>query len=73
MTRKRGNPSPSPETAAAAAAFLDTQEITTTDCRRCGTEIHGINGRYSCGNCGFVNHWSEGHNELPTGQDDLGA
>ncbi|MFJ8842928.1 hypothetical protein ACIRFF_08500 [Streptomyces cyaneofuscatus] len=45
-------------------------EITRTDCRRCGTEVHGLDGRYSCPLCGWVNHWSEGHTELPTEADD---
>lgn len=52
------------ETAARAAAFLAAQEITTIGCRECGTEVSGINGRYAC-LCGWVNHWSEGHTELP--------
>lgn len=60
---------PAQETAVAAAAFLDGQEITTTDCRGCGVQISGIKGRYSCGCCGWSNHWSEGHTELP-GADD---
>lgn len=70
MTRpKQRTPSPSPaETATAAAAFLAGQEITTTGCRGCGAEIAGLNGRYACA-CGWVNHWSEGHSELPTGED----
>lgn len=58
------------ESAEAAAAFLAGQEITRTLCGRCGTEIHGINGRYSCGNCGWSNAWSEGHRPLPTAEDD---
>lgn len=53
-----------------AVAFLESQEITTTDCRRCGTQLSGINGRYSCSACGWVNSWTEGHNELPTANDD---
>lgn len=60
------------ETAAAAAAFLASQEITTTGCRGCGAEIAGLNGRYACA-CGWVNNWSEGHTELPTGDDDPDA
>jgi ribosomal protein L37E len=70
VTRRRGQSPPGPETAAAAAAFLDTQEITVTDCRRCGVQLSGINGRYSCSACGWVNHWSEGHNQLPPGDAD---
>lgn len=59
-----------PETAAAAAAFLEGQEITSTDCRQCGSQLAGVNGRYACGHCGWVNAWSEGHRELPTAEDD---
>lgn len=51
--------------AAAAAAFLASQEITNTNCVRCDTQISGVNGRYCCSGCGWVNHWSEGHTELP--------
>ncbi|MFF5339057.1 hypothetical protein [Streptomyces sp. NPDC013181] len=40
-------------------------EITRTDCARCGTEVHGLAGRYACALCGWVNHYSEGHEELP--------
>ncbi|MBT2389835.1 hypothetical protein [Streptomyces sp. ISL-1] len=47
-------------------------EITRTDCKQCGTEVHGIDGRYSCPLCGWVNHWSEGHNELPAEVDNPG-
>jgi ribosomal protein S27AE len=57
------------ETAAAAAAFLANQEITTTGCPECGSEVSGVNGRYACGVCGWVNHWSQGHTELPAAPD----
>jgi ribosomal protein S27AE len=70
VTRRRVQPELAPQDAAAAAAFLAGQEITTTNCRRCGTEISGIHGRYSCGSCGWTNPWSEGHNELPTADQD---
>lgn len=60
-------------TPAGAAAFLEAQEITTTECRRCGTQISGINGRYACGGCGWVSHWSESHTELPTAPRDDAA
>ncbi|GAX57281.1 hypothetical protein [Streptomyces olivochromogenes] len=56
-----------------AVAFLESQEITTTDCRRCGTQIAGVNGRYACGACGWTNPWHEGHTELPTADDDHAA
>ncbi|MEW2402174.1 hypothetical protein [Streptomyces sp. NPDC046862] len=57
---------------AAQARFLDAQEITTIGCRECGTEVSGVNGRYAC-LCGWVNDWSEGHNELPTADQDPDA
>lgn len=53
-----------PDRAEAAAAFLNGQEITNSQCGGCGANVAGVNGRYSCA-CGFVNHWSEGHRELP--------
>ncbi|GAA3807539.1 hypothetical protein ACFQ0G_53950 [Streptomyces chiangmaiensis] len=74
--RKEPAPVPVPEvaaaTAAAAAAFLAGQEITTTECRRCGTQVSGVNGRYAC-ICGWVNDWSEGHTILPTADQDVDA
>mgnify|MGYP003575490692 CR=1 FL=1 len=48
-----------------------TPEITRTECTRCGTEIHGVNGRYACPHCGWVNHWSEGHTALPPAEADV--
>ncbi|MEU2181220.1 hypothetical protein [Streptomyces thermolilacinus] len=49
---------------------LPTPEITTTPCRRCGTVVAGLNGRYACGVCGWVNPWWEGSNTLPTAEED---
>ncbi|MFE3742662.1 hypothetical protein [Streptomyces sp. NPDC059134] len=40
---------------------------------RCGTQIAGLDGRYSCGVCGWVNHHSEGHRAVPTAEDDTDA
>ncbi|MFJ2744205.1 hypothetical protein ACIO3O_31655 [Streptomyces sp. NPDC087440] len=57
-SRKPQRPSPAPP------------EITYTNCRRCGTEIAGLDGRYACGVCGWTNHYSEGYRALPTAQDD---
>ncbi|MER6092413.1 hypothetical protein [Streptomyces bluensis] len=62
-----------PAEAARAARFLEAQEITTTDCRACGSEVSGLKGRYACGLCGWSNHWSEGHGELPSAADDPDA
>jgi hypothetical protein len=73
VTRRRIQPLSAPDTATAAAEFLSTQEITRTQCGQCGTEIHGINGRYACAGCGWVSHWAEGHNQLPTADDDPDA
>lgn len=48
-----------------------TPEITRTECSRCGTEVHGLDGRYACGGCGWVNHYSDGHSELPGAETDV--
>ncbi|MEW2549805.1 hypothetical protein AB0910_29250 [Streptomyces sp. NPDC047002] len=44
--------------------------MTYAECRQCGTLIAGLDGRYSCGVCGWVNHHSEGHRPLPRAEDD---
>ncbi|MEU9050379.1 hypothetical protein AB0D37_08235 [Streptomyces sp. NPDC048384] len=58
-------PKPSPERSSGPPP-----EITTTECRTCGTLVSGVDGRYACGMCGWVNHWSEGHRDLPNAEDD---
>ncbi|GHE98062.1 hypothetical protein GCM10018785_72930 [Streptomyces longispororuber] len=45
-------------------------EITRTECKQCGSEVSGLNGRFACTLCGWCNHWSEGHSELPAAEDD---
>ena len=45
-------------------------EITYAECRQCGTLFAGLDGRYSCGVCGWVNHHSEGRRPLPRAEDD---
>ncbi|MDG4865860.1 hypothetical protein P8605_47690 [Streptomyces sp. T-3] len=45
-------------------------EITSTECPQCGAQVAGLNGRYACGICGWVNHWSQGHGDLPTAEQD---
>ncbi|MGC5344153.1 hypothetical protein [Streptomyces sp. DT171] len=45
-------------------------EMTYTQCRQCGTEIAGLDGRYACPGCGWVNDHSEGHRPLPLAEDD---
>lgn len=52
------------------ATSLSGTEITTTDCRRCGAEVSGLNNRYACALCGWVNHGSEGATRLPCADDD---
>lgn len=54
----------------AADAVPDGPQITETDCVRCGTRLAGLDGRYSCGICGWTNPWSEGYRALPTAEDD---
>lgn len=45
-------------------------EITTIECRKCGTQVSGVDGRYACTLCGWVNHWSEGLRDLPPAEED---
>jgi hypothetical protein len=56
-----------------AGARLTTPEITTTMCKACGSQVSGLNGRYACGVCGWVNNWAEGHTRLPTADEDPNA
>ncbi|WP_424214090.1 hypothetical protein ACN20G_19570 [Streptomyces sp. BI20] len=49
---------------------LRAPEITESECRRCGTLIAGLDGRYACGVCGWVNDHSEGHHRLPRADED---
>lgn len=53
--------------------LLDALEITEQECRQCGTLIAGLNGRYACALCGWVNDHSEGHSPLPRAEDDPDA
>ncbi|MEE1755860.1 hypothetical protein [Streptomyces sp. SP18CS02] len=49
---------------------LPGPEITETECRKCGTRVAGLDGRYACGVCGWVNDHTEGHRALPTAEED---
>ncbi|KUH39066.1 hypothetical protein NRO40_29750 [Streptomyces changanensis] len=60
-------PEPEPER---AAPVTRAPEITTTACRECGAQVAGLNGRYACGVCGWVNPWWEGSNTLPAAEED---
>ncbi|GHH56299.1 hypothetical protein [Streptomyces candidus] len=42
----------------------ETAVITRTDCPCCGARVEGLDGRYACALCGWVNHWTQGHHEL---------
>ncbi|GGP96183.1 hypothetical protein [Streptomyces roseolilacinus] len=53
-----------------ATATQTTPEITTTMCSACGSQVSGLNGRYACGVCGWVNNWAEGHTALPHAGED---
>ncbi|MBW5484136.1 hypothetical protein GPJ59_20170 [Streptomyces bambusae] len=57
-------------TAAESTAPLPAPELTEAECRRCGTLIAGLDGRYACGVCGWVNDHSEGHRRLPRADED---
>ncbi|MGW5850371.1 hypothetical protein ACWFQ8_20885 [Streptomyces sp. NPDC055254] len=53
-----------------STAPLPAPELTEAECRRCGTYIAGLDGRYACGVCGWVNDHSEGHRRLPRDDED---
>ncbi|MFF5774240.1 hypothetical protein ACFY8V_29185 [Streptomyces californicus] len=57
--------SPGPERCAADEAATEHPEITYIGCARCGTLIAGLDGRYACSGCGWVNEWTEGYRPLP--------
>ncbi|MER5728661.1 hypothetical protein ABT084_10015 [Streptomyces sp. NPDC002138] len=68
-------PEPAPDAdpragAECPTAPLPAPEITEAECRRCGTLIAGLDGRYACGVCGWVNDHSEGHRRLPRADED---
>ncbi|MFB6814173.1 hypothetical protein ACFCV8_06475 [Streptomyces sp. NPDC056347] len=78
----RTDPDPEPEPGAdpgsnsgagPGTSSVPRGEITRTNCRRCGHEVYGVDGRYACPLCGWVNHWSAGHTTLPTADDDRPA
>ncbi|MFH9138744.1 hypothetical protein [Streptomyces sp. NPDC017524] len=57
--------SPRPERRSPDEAATEHPEITYIGCARCGTLIAGLDGRYACSGCGWVNEWTEGHRPLP--------
>lgn len=59
-----------PEERPESTAPLPPPELTVSECRRCGTLIAGLDGRYACGVCGWVNDHSEGHRRLPREDED---
>lgn len=59
-----------PEERPESTAPLPAPELTEAECRRCGTYIAGLDGRYACGVCGWVNDHSEGHRRLPRAAED---
>lgn len=58
------------DSCAESTAPLPAPELTEAECRRCGTYIAGLDGRYACGVCGWVNDHSEGHRRLPRADED---
>ncbi|WP_323183441.1 hypothetical protein [Streptomyces sp. NBC_00091] len=69
MTRRPPGAHP-PDPNAESTAPLPAPELTEAECRRCGTYIAGLDGRYACGVCGWVNDHSEGHRRLPRADED---
>ncbi|MBT2460078.1 hypothetical protein J7I97_30165, partial [Streptomyces sp. ISL-87] len=70
MTRWPTSAQPPAESVAGPSAPLPAPELTEAECRRCGTYIAGLDGRYACGVCGWVNDHSEGHRRLPRADED---
>ncbi|KJY26176.1 MULTISPECIES: hypothetical protein [Streptomyces] len=68
--RSHGARPPGPHTNPQPGAPLPAPELTEGQCRRCGTHIAGLDGRYACGVCGWVNDHSEGHRRLPRADED---
>ncbi|MEU3906890.1 hypothetical protein [Streptomyces goshikiensis] len=66
MTRWPTRPDPPRE----STTPLTAPELTEAECRRCGTYIAGLDGRYACGVCGWVNDHAEGHRRLPRADED---
>ncbi|WP_223837893.1 hypothetical protein [Streptomyces venezuelae] len=74
MTRRppelEPTPAPTQDPTPESTAPLPAPELTEAECRRCGTLIAGLDGRYACGVCGWVNDHSEGHRRLPRADED---
>ncbi|MFE4260012.1 hypothetical protein [Streptomyces sp. NPDC056883] len=68
--RPDGEGSHAESTAPPHVPELAAPELTEAECRRCGTYIAGLDGRYACGVCGWVNDHSEGHRRLPRADED---
>ncbi|WP_330296086.1 hypothetical protein [Streptomyces sp. NBC_00503] len=68
--RLYGDDSCAESTAPLHVPELAAPELTEAECRRCGTYIAGLDGRYACGVCGWVNDHSEGHRRLPRADED---
>ncbi|MGW2936906.1 hypothetical protein ACWDA7_34795 [Streptomyces sp. NPDC001156] len=50
--------------------MLTPPEITRTTCGGCGALVEGLNERYSCTVCGWVNQWDDSTSPLPAAEDD---
>ncbi|MEU8840761.1 hypothetical protein AB0D97_16765 [Streptomyces roseus] len=70
MTRRPTRAEPAADDSVRLPAPLPAPELTEAECRRCGTYIAGLDGRYACGVCGWVNDHSEGHRRLPSADED---
>ncbi|MEU8587656.1 hypothetical protein AB0C59_11750 [Streptomyces sp. NPDC048664] len=44
--------------------------FTRTTCAGCGAIVEGLNNRFSCTVCGWVNRWDDSTSPLPCAEDD---
>lgn len=44
--------------------------FTRSNCRDCGALVEGLNERYACTLCGWVNRWDDSTSVLPAAEDD---
>ncbi|MFE9257127.1 hypothetical protein [Streptomyces sp. NPDC006879] len=70
MTPRQPKPASPQASDPEPTAPLPAPELTESECRRCGTLIAGLDGRYACGVCGWVNDHTEGHRRLPRADED---
>lgn len=60
----------SPRRYAAAVPTPHDLPFTRTTCSGCGAIVEGLNNRFSCTVCGWVNRWDDSTSPLPSAEDD---